>query len=70
MRDVAELHYKGIKVEEAKNRRFICCGDANTKEQIVAHLEKNFGKLGFKPACDHVDDTPAKGIVVDNSPSR
>lgn len=70
VRDVAEAHYLAMKVQEAKNQRFIVCGDKYEKEEIVELLERNFSKLGFKPGCENMDDTNTRGVVVDTTASR
>ena len=70
VRDVAEAHYRGMKVQQAKDQRFIVCGDNYEKEKIVEILEKNYSKLGFKPGCEHIDDTNTRGVVVDTTALR
>ena len=70
VRDVARAHLLAIKVQDAKNRRFMVHGEEKNKHEITEFLTKKFGDKGFKPGCEQLNDDLVGPYTNNNAASR
>jgi len=70
VRDVAEAHLKAIKLDEAKNRRFMLVSRCAWRREMAETLAAEFNSKGWNVnVAERTDDKPF-GYEVDNTISR
>jgi dihydroflavonol-4-reductase len=70
VRDVAAAHVKGIEVDEAKGRRFLCVGSTLWRSEMAQALKDEFETKGFPRIVTEMADEEPQGVFYDTSASK